>query len=144
MKEETEDSIGLIAGRGKLPIVIAKKLLELNKSLLVITFDKESFDQFKSVTDNVHQINLLEVEMSINLLKSNSIKKVLFAGKVEKQELHLNKNLDHSALKILSNLKDQSDDSIMLGIINELEQVGIMTIPQEPLDKLKAAVVQAG
>lgn len=64
----------------------------------------------------------------IGILKKFNIRDVVMAGKVPKGLLYKHKGSilpDIRAIKLLFSLKDRSDDSIMLGIIKELEKEGI-------------------
>ena len=86
--EQTVDKerIALIAGRGKLPIVVADSLCARYENLTILCFDKDNFDFFRNHSEigssNIYFITLLDLEEILRILKCEKIKNVVCCGGV--------------------------------------------------------------
>ncbi len=125
--------VGLIAGKGDLPVLLIRKLISSGRRVVVITFDKASHKSLRQETEEVYRVGLGQVDRIINTLKSANLTDVVFAGKVDKRALFENPRFDLRALSIMKKLHTRNDDSIMTAIVEELENEGISVLSQVEL-----------
>ncbi|MBI4687104.1 MAG: UDP-2,3-diacylglucosamine diphosphatase LpxI [Nitrospirae bacterium] len=120
--------IGLIAGAGQLPASIASEAKKMGYRVVVFALKPLADESLAPFADEFCEVNVGQLGKLIKLLKQFEVRDVVMAGKVPKGLLYKSKTSiipDARALKLLFSLKDRSDDSIMLGIIHELEKEGI-------------------
>lgn len=124
--KENIKKIGLIAGKGNLPEIIAKEARLQGYKVIGIGLEPLAEKSLESSVDEIRWINIGKFGELIKTLKKLNIKDALFAGKVSKELLYKsNITPDLRAIKLLFSLKNRSDDTIMLAITEELEKENI-------------------
>lgn len=120
-------TVGLIAGMGKLPRLIAKDARERGYRVVAVGLDPVADDEkLEGAVDVLERINVGKLDKVIKTLKRNGVAEAVMAGKVPKELLYKSRiTPDLRAIKILMTLKDRSDDTLMLAITGELEKDGI-------------------
>ena len=109
-------NIGVIAGGGKLPIVIGRNLItkKFNVSFFVI----EEFFNIKNYKDfDVHIINLKSAKKIINLLKSKKINSIIMAGNIRRPSI-TDLSFDFQTFKLAKDLllNKTGDNSLLISI----------------------------
>ncbi|MEW6089145.1 MAG: UDP-2,3-diacylglucosamine diphosphatase LpxI [bacterium] len=122
--------IGLIAGKGRIPAVLAQSMKKNGLEITAITTDKDANAELKEYTDKVYNFAPTQIGKIISKLKDEKIKEVVMVGKVEKALLYKNLRFDLRSIKLLSRLKDRQDATILLAIVDELAGEGIEVLPQ--------------
>ena len=119
-------TLGLIAGMGELPKLVAEEAREKGYRVFAIALEPLADKNLSDHVDSVKRISVGKLGEIIATLKKNHIKEAVMAGKVPKSLLYKSKVIpDLRAVKLLFSLKDKSDDSILLAIAKELEKDGI-------------------
>ncbi len=124
------DRIGLIAGTGELPQILAKQAVEDNIKVFAIALSKDSISSLRPVCDKVFHLGIGQTNKVIKTLKNEKIKNVIIIGKVDKKVIFQPKIFDFRALKILKNIKLKDDKSLMMVVIDELKSEGICCLNQ--------------
>ncbi|MEF3255722.1 MAG: UDP-2,3-diacylglucosamine diphosphatase LpxI [Deferribacterales bacterium] len=135
-------AVGLIAGYGKLPLIAYQKLQEIYGDVIVISITEESTVDFKGIGAKVYEFSVGQIGKIIKTLNKESVREILFAGKVNKSLLYKNLKLDLLAIKLLFTLENRNDDTIMLKIVEELNKNGISVLKQT--DILKDLFLESG
>jgi len=129
--------IAIIAGTGNLPLQACKSILEGPKKFFVISlFPHENGAELKRVLPDsieVVQKPFYKAKTILDLLIEKKTKKVLFIGKVDKQNLLKKVKLDWLAIKLMATLATKSDMSIMNKIEEVLSQHNISLIYQNEI-----------
>lgn len=117
------NALGLIAGKGLLPLTIIQTCLEQGRSVVVIWIDQgDPIPEILSQT--VHQIvNIAAVGKTIKFLKKHHVSQLVFAGSIHRPSW-TSLRPDAGGLKLLSqlkNLKQQGDNSLLSLIIRFFE-----------------------
>lgn len=133
--------IALLAGYGKLPWYAFENIKNMEVDYIVIALSEESDGVFDGCKKLYH-FSVGQVGKIIKTLKKEFVTHVVFAGKVNKSLLYNNLKLDLKALKLLLNLKDRKDDTIMLAVVKELQDNGIDVLKQTEV--LQNLLVPAG
>ena len=121
--------IALIAGKGNLPYYWAKNSAKNGIKPYIFKITKDNSISFKDYGKEVFQVELGKLAELFALLHKNNVKKVVFAGKVEKNNIY-DLKMDNKMKKVLSNLADYNDDTILRAIGAEFEKEGLEIIPQ--------------
>lgn len=123
-KEESNSKIGLIAGEGEFPLILAKALLNFNYRIVAVTFSKNQEKRLQKIADRVYCIYIGQFQKLIDIFKKEDIKDLIFLGKIEKG-LALRFSLpDRRALSIWNKLSNREDNTLLKAIADELEKEG--------------------
>jgi len=118
--------LGLIAGKGELPVAVANEARSQGYSVIAIALDPLADKSLQSHVDEIKWVNVGKFGQILDTLKEYGIREAVMAGKVSKTLLYKSKIIpDIRAFKLLLSLKDRKDDSILLAITTELEKEGI-------------------
>ncbi len=121
--------IGIIAGMGELPVIIAKDARETGYKVITVALETLASLEMDSVSDEIRWVNPGKFGELIDILKKHQIKEAIMAGKVPKSLLYKSKiTPDLRAVKLLFSIKDKSDDAILNAITKELAGEGIEII----------------
>ena len=121
--------IGIIAGMGELPVIIAKDARERGYKVITVALENLASPEMDSVSDEIRWVNPGKFGELIDTLKKHQIKEAIMAGKVPKSLLYKSKiTPDLRAVKLLFSIKDKSDDAILNAITKELAGEGIEII----------------
>ncbi|MFW6021978.1 MAG: LpxI family protein [Halanaerobiaceae bacterium] len=116
--------IGLIAGKGKLPVFwtesAAKKGLDVFVYRLI-----ESADQSFQTASQIRNVNIGQFDHLIKTLKKDGIEELVMLGKVEKSLLFQNLSMDRRIKGLFAQLENLNDDTIMLALVDEFINEGI-------------------
>ncbi|MBU0600465.1 UDP-2,3-diacylglucosamine diphosphatase LpxI [bacterium] len=122
--------IGIIAGEGVLPLMLAEELKKQGLEGVAICLTPELSNQMEKTIKKVYEIKIGEVEKIVKTLKLHEVKELVMIGKVRKQILYEDIVLDQRGILLLSNLVNKNDDTILKAIVNEFEREGIKIIDQ--------------
>jgi hypothetical protein len=128
--EKEDKKIGLVAGGGELPLILANKIKKENIKLTIISLIKDEQQELKSIADKFYSFEVGQAETIIKTLLKEGINEVFMIGKVGKEIIFDNSRLDSKAKVILSRLKYKDDNAIMKAIVDELEDAGIKVLNQ--------------
>ncbi|MEW6162658.1 MAG: UDP-2,3-diacylglucosamine diphosphatase LpxI [Nitrospirota bacterium] len=118
--------LGLIAGTGELPKIIAAEAQAQGYTVFAIALEPLADRSLSSYVDEIKWVNVSKFGEIIGILAKYGIKEAVMAGKVPKSLLYKSKiTPDPRAVKLLFSLKDRSDDSILRAIAKEIEKEGI-------------------
>ena len=116
--------IGIIAGSGNFPLLIAKQ----NKNAFVLCIENHSNSHnFKNKSMNV---SLLNPDMWIEILKNENVTHIVFAGKINRPTI-INEELNENAKAILGEISILGDNSAVNIIENFFKKFGFKIIPIE-------------
>ncbi|PMP69251.1 MAG: DUF1009 domain-containing protein [Thermodesulfobacterium geofontis] len=119
-----DNKIGLIAGEGEFPIILARTLKDKNYQIVAICFSNEQKEKLKKFTPEVFKISIGQFGKLIKIFKENSIKNLVFLGKIDKSHALKVGIPDFKALALWRKIKIKEDDSILRSVIEELEKEG--------------------
>ncbi|WP_196593078.1 LpxI family protein [Pectinatus sottacetonis] len=131
------ESIGLLAGIGRLPVELAVAARQAGFRVFAVALLDDVDKELEHVVEKFARINVAKLDEIITFFKKNDIKKVTMIGKVTKELLFngQHEQLDTRMLKLLAGARDKSDDTLMLKFVGELAAEGIETLDQTILLK---------
>lgn len=129
------EKIGVIVGNGKLPYSFLKEI-EKNKEIEVFPiglFDtiEEEIKKYR----NFKRFNIGEVGKITKYFILNGIKEIVMLGKVEKEVIFQNMELDKYGEEIVNSLPDKKDETLLFAVIAFFRLNGIKVLPQNYLLK---------
>jgi hypothetical protein len=140
---EKIDRIGLLAGKGELPIIFADEARK--KGIKVIAFAARGIasPQLDSHVDKIYWLDLSETKKLPLLFTTNRVRNLVMIGKIPKS-IFFKKDFSKSE-EISSFLKDTDnrlDDSILRDVSKKAEKFGFTFI--NPIDYLSDFIPQKG
>lgn len=124
------DRIGLIAGTGELPEILAEQADSKNIKVIAIALSKDSISSLEPVCHKVFHLGIGQTAKILKTLKDEKINNVIIIGKVDKKVIFQTKIFDLQAINILRKMKFKDDKSLMTVVINILRSEGINCLDQ--------------
>ncbi|MEW6094931.1 MAG: UDP-2,3-diacylglucosamine diphosphatase LpxI [bacterium] len=122
--------IGLIAGKGKLPLILALQIKKENIELIIISLIEDEQKELQSIANRFYSFELGQLQAIIKTLLGEKVREIFMIGKVDKKIIFDKSRLDSKTIAILDKLKDKDDNSIMKAIVDEVENAGIKVLDQ--------------
>ncbi len=126
MTEKTE-VIGIIAGGGQFPLMVADSIRKQGHRVLAVAHREETDPKLAKKVDQIVWIRLGQLGQLIKALKKNGVQKALMAGTISKR-LMFKVKPDLKGLTLMSKLAIFHDDSILRSLAKELEKEGIYIV----------------
>jgi UDP-2,3-diacylglucosamine hydrolase len=122
------ETIGIIAGKGNLPLHIATEAAERGYSAVSICFPGFTDPAIEPLVRAAFWLKLGQLQKGIEIFKSHNISHVVMAGKIEKLNMLRPWNLrpDLRCLGVIKTLKDWRDDTILAALACEFQKDGLI------------------
>jgi hypothetical protein len=121
--------IGIIAGSGELPLVIAEDAKARGYRVVTAALEHLASPELQTVSDSFRWLNVGKLGALIDYLQAEQVTEAIMAGKVPKSILFKAKVVpDMRAVKLLFTLKDRTDDGILNALTGELLREGIRIV----------------
>ncbi|HEV2284385.1 MAG TPA: UDP-2,3-diacylglucosamine diphosphatase LpxI, partial [bacterium] len=121
--------IGVIAGRGVLPVEIAEGAhREGRRVVCVNVFDADP--RLREIADDYQTVALGQLGAMVETFRSRGVREIVLAGKVDKLAAAGAASLDALGLLVASRLTDFGDASILHALVTALEESGFVVAPQ--------------
>ncbi len=122
--------IGIIAGAGEFPILLVRKCLDQGIEPVVVAISEEADKALDGIVEGVFWQSVGKIGKILKHLKNAGVKEAIVAGKVHKMRIFRDFKPDLTAMKLLWNLKDRKDDTIMNKVAELLAEEGVTLVPQ--------------
>lgn len=119
-------TIGLIAGKGRFPFLVAREAREEGYRVVCCAIQEESDPKIEQVTDVYREVKLGQLKRLRDFFKSEGVSEAVMAGKIEKVRVFQGSvHPDLEMAKVLLKVRDFRDDSLLGGIARYLSSQGI-------------------
>ncbi|MBW1863582.1 MAG: UDP-2,3-diacylglucosamine diphosphatase LpxI [Deltaproteobacteria bacterium] len=122
---EKNGIIGLIAGGGQFPLMIAEVAKKQGFRVMAVAHHGETEPSLSDRVDDVVWIKLGQLGRLINALKKKGVTKALMAGTITKKRMFENIRPDLKGFTVMSKLAIFHDDNILKAVAGELAKEGI-------------------
>lgn len=127
-------TIGLLAGVGRLPVEFARAARGMGFTVIAVGVVPGTDAELDMVAHKTYHISVGQLQSIINTLQTEGVTDVTMLGKVTKELMFTGAvQLDGRIQKVLMNLTDNSDDTIMLAFVRELAAEGLGVLDQTAL-----------
>lgn len=124
--------IGIIVGNGKLPLYFLKEAANKGYEVFPIGLFDSIEEEIKR-HPNYKTIHIGHVGTFVKYLIKNEIRELVMLGKVEKNLIFQDLDLDHYGKEIMKKLPDNKDETLLFGVIAFFRLNGIKVLPQNHL-----------
>lgn len=129
--ENSTKLIGLVAGEGKLPEMLARSAKEKGYKIFALALSEEAQARVECHCEKVHVVAPGQLGRNYNLMKNAGVRDVVFIGKIPKlnilQNLH---KVDWMAVRELSKLQNFNDDTIQRAMGDFLDRHDMRVLSQ--------------
>lgn len=126
--------IGLIAGVGRLPVEFARAASGMGVHVIGVGVLPEVDPELPQVAHTYEYINIAKLDRIFKLFRREQVTELTLLGKITKELVYAHRELpDFRVLKIFSRLKNFSDDTLTLALVDELAAEGITVLDQTEL-----------
>jgi hypothetical protein len=119
--------IGLIAGEGQFPLLVAQGILQSGNALAAIAYQGHTKDEIKLLTTEIKWIKLGQLNKLISYFKKKGVLEVVFAGGINKPKA-LELRPDFRAARLLIQTRCKSDNSLMQALMQTIECEGMQIV----------------
>ena len=126
---EDAERLGIIAGGGQFPIMVAEAAKKKGLHVLAVAHDGETEPTLSQKVDEIIWIKLGQLGRMIKAFKKSGISKTLMAGSIAKRRMFDNIRPDVKGLSVMSKLAVFHDDDILRAVAAELAKEGIDIVP---------------
>ena len=123
--QASTETIGLIAGGGQFPLLVAEAARKRGFSVLAVAHLGETDPSLSEKVDEVIWIRLGQLGQLIKALKKKKVTKSLMAGTITKRRMFEDIRPDLKGLAIISKVALFHDDGILRAVADELAREGI-------------------
>jgi len=124
LKTDLDRPIGLIAGDGAFPRIVAEALKTRGLTVVAVAHDGETDPVLQASVDRFLSLPVGQLDRMIAYLKSAGVTEVVMAGGVKKSNL-FNLKPDARLTALLDRLESKGDDALLVAFANELGREGI-------------------
>lgn len=118
--------LGLVAGLGELPILMAREARERGYRVVTVALDASAVSALEECSDELETINPGKIGSIFKFLNRHGAKEAVLAGKVPKVKLFDGGvNFDLRAMRAYMALKDRNDDTLINAVAAEFQKEGI-------------------
>ncbi len=119
-------TLGIIAGNGRFPFLVADEAKKQGFQVVIAGLEKEADPGLASLAAHFFSVKIGALAKLIQGFRDHQVEQVIMAGKVEKVRLFQeNVRPDLEMLKVLMKTRDFKDDSLLGGIADHLEKKGL-------------------
>lgn len=126
--QPTIDRIGLIAGSGKFPLLIAESAKKKGFEVIAVAHRGETNPELAEKVDEITWIGLGQFGHLLSAFKSRNVRHALMAGAINKAKMFADVKPDLKGLEIIGKLLIFHDDDILRAVARELEKEGINVV----------------
>jgi UDP-2,3-diacylglucosamine hydrolase len=124
------ECVGLIAGEGELPVILARAIVARGVDVAAIALSEPIYRQLQPFVQHLHCLSPGQGNKIIETLKCHGVRDLVLIGKVSKDVLFHRWRFDSRAWRILRRAKSFQDDILLTEIIHELESEGMHVVEQ--------------
>lgn len=124
----------MIAGVGRLPVEFARAASGMGVHVIGVGVLPEVDPELAQVAHSFEYVNIAKLDRIIKVFKREKVTEITLLGKITKELVYAHRELpDLRVLKIFSRIRNFSDDTLTLALVEELAAEGITVLDQTEL-----------
>ncbi len=125
------EKLGIIAGAGELPVLLAYAAVAHERQPVIIQITKSDPQRFAEIACELHTYGVGQIQKITRTLLNSGVKEVVIIGKVEKNILLRPFQIDTTTIKILVQNRREKPTAIVNAALNHLESAGLTILRQD-------------
>jgi len=123
--ETVPGTIGLIAGEGDFPILLAQGAQGAGVKLVVFGVHGLASERLRELAEHFYPLKLTDFAKLFELCRTHGVRHITMAGRVPHKVLLQQITLDPRIMRVLGNLRNKKADSLLRAATQEIEKEGI-------------------
>lgn len=123
--------LGIVAGAGGLPVLLAKMAVAKGITPVIITLDGQECADFAPL--ETKRFGLTQIESIISYLQAQEVSDLVMAGKVERPVITSDTIIDATSAELLKKTLPQGDDAALRAVLAVIQQAGLRVLPLQAL-----------
>lgn len=119
--------LSIIAGNKKFPIMVAEKARSLGRRVVAVAFTGITEPALAELADSIIWLQLGQLQAMFDFFHAEGIRQIMMAGGFSAENL-ASYEPDERAVKLLEQLEDFKNDSILKAISDDLESEGLSVV----------------
>lgn len=129
MTASVPESLGVIAGKGVYPLLLAESARKQGvKRLFVAAFKGETEPRIAALVDEVRWLHLGQLQALLETLKASGVKQAVMAGQITPTRF-FQIRMDKPMLDLLMRLRVRNAETVYGAVGDELKKVGVELLP---------------
>ena len=124
----TLKKVGIIAGQGDFPLLIARAARGAGVAVLVLGIKGFASEELDSCADVMYWLELGQLDRAIELLREHDIDCLVLAGRVPHTSIFQYRHFDLRAMKVLGRSLSRKADALLGALVEEFEREGIRVL----------------
>ena len=125
------EKLGIIAGAGELPVLLARAAIAHDRKPVIIQITKSDPQRFAGITHELHTYGVGQIQKITQTLLNSGVKEVVVIGKVEKNILLRPFQIDTTTIRILVQNRRKKPSAIVNAVLTYLESAGLTILTQD-------------
>ncbi len=136
------ETIGLIAGNGRFPLIFAEVAKREGVRVIAVAHRGETEEAIGELVDAVTWVRVGELGKMIRVFRDGGVRRAVMAGGLSKAGVFRGGRPDVRGAMFLARMRSFRDDALLRGVAAELESDGIAIVPSTTF--LSSIVVHEG
>lgn len=124
-----QNYMGLIAGGGRFPVLVAQEIQKQGNKLFVIGLKEGADQSIEKISEDFAWLSVGQLQKCIDLLKERNIKVVTMVGQVKHANIYSAFKMDFRAMKLMGSLINKKADTIFAAVAKEFKKDEIEFLP---------------
>jgi UDP-2,3-diacylglucosamine hydrolase len=124
------EKLGIIAGSGKLPVLLARAAADQGRLPVIIQITNTPPHRFTHLTSEIYSLGIGQLRKATRIFLNAGVREIVMIGKVQKNVLLHPFRWDAAALKILAQNRKKGERGILSAVMNHFESNGLSVIEQ--------------
>ena len=129
MSEATGAPLGLIAGNGRFPFLVAAGARRAGRRVIAVAIREETAPDLGEVVDEIHWVGLGQLGRCIDALRGAGAREAVMAGQVKHRQIFSDIVPDLKLMGVLARLAFRNTDSLIGAVAETLGREGITLLP---------------
>ena len=122
------ESLGIIAGNGKFPFILAQAARERGDRVIAVGHKGHTEAELEKYVDQFHLVEVGQLGRIIEIFKQARVSQVVMGGSLAKNTMYSQAKPDSRGLQAMAKLKNRKDDVILRAVAEELEKEGMRVV----------------
>jgi UDP-2,3-diacylglucosamine hydrolase len=129
VSEATRAPLGLIAGNGRFPFLVAAGARRAGRRVIAVAIREETAPDLGEVVDEIHWVGLGQLGRCIDALRGAGAREAVMAGQVKHRQIFSDIVPDLKLMGVLARLAFRNTDSLIGAVAETLLREGITLLP---------------
>ena len=136
------EKIGIIAGMGELPVLMAQAAIDYGRLPVVIPITQTPSERLTGVASEIYPASIGQIQKVTRIFLDSGVREIVIIGKIHKSVLLRPFLLDSTSVKILAKSRNSGIRASIAAVIDHFESKGLSVIEQHRF--LKELMPKAG